>query len=617
MGCPGGFVGVDVFFVISGYLISSLVLEEIETGRFSIVNFWERRIRRLLPALAVVTSATLAAAWFVMMPEDFARLGRSVVAQVLLVANVNFWMESGYFAPVAETKPLLNTWSLAVEEQFYVLLPWALLGLVRFGRRHVGAILFGAGLLSFGLGVWATYRFPGASYFLLPTRAWELLAGAVLAVCRPTTPMPRLVAEAMSWGGLLAIGIAVTCFGAETPFPGVAALLPCGGTVALLWANRDAPTSLARILEFRPLVFIGLISYSLYLWHWPMLTFANYWGLSEAPGSRQAILLLASLVVSAVTWRWVEQPFRKRSILHERRHLFVAAGCASAALAAAGMAVVFAHGVPQRIPQAARDYFAGRDDAMPTANTTLQDAREGAFQPLGVRDATAALDLLVWGDSHAGAILPAIDLLARKNGVRAAAATHPSTLPLLGYESSGGFSLRGESRAFNQAVLDFVRAKRVRAVLLAAAWHGYDDEDGRMRMGLQTTIAALREAGAAIWIMKQVPQHNVDVPKALAAAVLFDRPLEEHALTLAQHRSASRVQDEMFSAIAVPGVRFLESLPFFMAEADRCRIAADGRSLYRDAHHLSTKGAIRLVPLFEELFAARDRGAALDSPQRR
>jgi len=606
LGCPGGFVGVDVFFVISGYLISSLVLEEIERGRFSIVNFWERRIRRLLPALTVVISVTLAAAWFVMMPGDFEKLGRSAVAQMLIVANVNFWMESGYFAPAAETKPLLNTWSLAVEEQFYVLLPWALLALARFGRRRVGAVLFGAGVLSFGLGVWATYRFPGAAYFLLPTRAWELLVGAVLAVSRPTVRLPRLVAEAMSWGGLLAIGIAVACFDAQTAFPGVAALLPCGGTVALLWANRDAPTSLARLLELRPLVFVGLISYSLYLWHWPLLALGNYWGLSDASVGRQAALLLASAVLSVATWRWVERPFRNRSVLPGRRRLFVAAGCAVAALVAAGMAVVVANGVPERIPQAARDYFAGRDDAMPTANVTLQDARAGVLQPLGVRKASAPPDVLVWGDSHAAAILPAIDELARKHGVRAAAATHLSTMPLLGYESHGGFSLRGDSPAFNQAVLDFVRTNRVRAVVLAAAWHGYDDEGGRMRRGLQATVAALREAGASIWIMKQVPQHNVDVPKALAAAVLFGRPLEGQAVTLEQHRSASRVQDQMFSEIASPGVRILEPLPFFMAEADRCRMAADGSTLYRDSHHLSTTGAIRLAPLFAEVFTARD-----------
>ena len=318
------------------------------------------------------------------------------------------------------------------------------------------------------------------------------------------------------------------------------------------------------------------------------------------------MLLLASVVVSAVTWRWVEQPFRNRSLLHERRHLFVAAGCASAALAAAGMAVIVANGVPERIPQAARDYFAGRDDAMPTANTILTDARAGVFQPLGVRTASAAPDVLVWGDSHAAAILPAIDALARKHGVRAAAATHLSTMPLLGYESRGEFSLRGDSPAFNQAVVDFVRAERVRAVLLVAAWHGYDDEGGRMRRGLRATVAALREAGATIWIMKQVPQHDVDVPKALAAAVLFGRPLEGQAVTLEQHRSASRVQDQMFSEIASPGVRILEPLPFFTAETDRGRTAADGMSLYRDSHHLSTRGAIRLMPLFEELFAARD-----------
>jgi peptidoglycan/LPS O-acetylase OafA/YrhL len=609
LGCPGGFVGVDVFFVISGYLITSLIGEEIEQGRFSIVNFWARRVRRLLPALAAVMAATVAAGWWVMMPDDFAKLGRSVVAQVLLVSNVSFWLESGYFSPGAETKPLLNTWSLAVEEQFYVLFPGLLLGLARLGRGRLRALLIGLGVVSLGLCVWGTPRFPGAAYFLLPTRAWEMILGAILAVLPAAQDGDgRVRNEILSWAGMLAIAYAVWAFDAGTPFPGLAALVPCGGTAAVLWASRGTRTTLVRLLEWRPLVFVGLISYSLYLWHWPVLVLANYWELPEPSVARRWALLAASVLLAVVSWRWIERPFRQRQWLGKRAELFVAAGVGMACLATMGALIHRAQGVPSRIADAAQVYAAGRNDSAEVKRTDLADVKARNLHRLGASDAVGPVEVLVWGDSHAGAVLPAIDALCRQHGVRGAAATHLATIPLLGYVTTSAFSPREQAPAYNAAVLDYVRAERVRTVLLAAAWCGYDDEGGRLQHALHETLRALRAAGADVWIMKQVPFQPVDVPRALAAAVIFGRPLDERALSLAAHRTAAAEQDRMFAELPALGVRVLDPLPFFsVAGSDVTKLASDGRSLYIDAHHLSVHGALRLVPLFEPMFAAPTR----------
>jgi peptidoglycan/LPS O-acetylase OafA/YrhL len=242
LGCPGGYIGVDVFFVISGYLISSLILREMREGTFSLAGFWERRVRRIFPALAACVMATLVAGWFLLLPEDLENLGKSTVAQTLLAANIYFWRTTNYFASANEAKPLLHTWSLAVEEQFYLLFPLLLLACFRFPalrRPRTLVILILLGLVgSLSVAVWGVKHQPYATFFLLPTRAWELLCG-VLVAALPVSAIPtsRLVRESASWLGLAAILLPVWLYGETTPFPGLAALPPCLGTALFIWGT--------------------------------------------------------------------------------------------------------------------------------------------------------------------------------------------------------------------------------------------------------------------------------------------------------------------------------------------------------------------------------------------
>ena len=344
LGFPGGYAGVDVFFVISGFLITSLILKELRQGTFSLLGFWERRARRILPALTVVVVAILIAGWFFLLPADYEVLGKQIVALAALSSNIKFWWETGYFATSAEEKPLLHTWSLSLEEQFYLLIPLLLWFLFRLRKSSwVAPVLFLGAIASFTLSVIGSYRAPSATFFLLPTRAWELAAGSLLAFVQPI-PQPRL-RTLIAWLGLAAILGPLFFYAPGIRFPGLTALPPVAGAALLIWSGLRPPSSDLRpptsdlrpptsvlrppssdsrlplpnrLLATRPLVWIGLLSYSLYLWHWPLFAYCKY--LSSTPPTLPVRL---SLVAISVLLAWlslcfVERPFRSRSLVPTR-----------------------------------------------------------------------------------------------------------------------------------------------------------------------------------------------------------------------------------------------------------------------------------------------------------
>jgi len=605
IGCRGGFIGVDVFFVLSGYLITGLILKEMDGGRFRIVEFWERRICRILPALFVVVLASLIAGWFLFLPIDFKKLGQSAIAQALLASNVYFWMYSGYFELAAEVKPLLHTWSLAVEEQFYLLFPLLLMGCKRFPRKVLIPVFLLIGGISFGLSVYYSYFRPSANFYLLPTRAWELLIGAFLAAVPVQRASSKWLTESLSWGGLLAILCAVFFYNSKTRFPGVAALLPCAGTALIIWANKRTLTSAGKLLAARPVVFIGLTSYSLYLWHWPVLVFYKYSALNPLSLSQRLLLLFASAVLAVLSWKFVETPFRKRRVLKSRAQIFSFAVTTTAILLLAGLSISQLQGLPSRIPEAALAYADGNADRAFLNDVSLKQALAGDFVELGAGDKHLPINLLVWGDSHAMATLPVFDILCKEHAVRGVAATHASTPPLVGYESQDEFSLKKESNAFNNEVVEFIHSNRVSDVVIVAMWGGYETDGGttaRFRRSLLDTISALKDTGARIWIMRQVPKHCRKVPNALASAIWHGGDTEGLGLSQADHYKACRLQDPIFEGISAPDVTILDPTDLFVNSNQLCRAAAGGKALYYDDHHLTTAGAMVLRPLFEPVF---------------
>jgi peptidoglycan/LPS O-acetylase OafA/YrhL len=317
----GGFVGVDVFFVISGYLITTIILSELEQGKFSIVNFYERRARRILPALFIVMLVCIPFAWFWLLPRDMKDFSESLVAVPFFASNILFWRESGYFDAAAELKPLLHTWSLAVEEQYYVLFPIFLMLFWRLGKRWVWVTLGLVFVASLAVAEWAAYNKPSAAFYLLPTRGWELLIGAFAAFYLSKVnrkDFGKGLSEVAGWFGVALIMYAVFAFSKATPFPGFYALVPTIGTVlVILFATQQ--TTVGKFVGNKAFVGIGLISYSAYLWHQPLFAFAKQRSLLEPNQFVFLILSIWALILAYFSWRFVEAPFRNKSLISRRR----------------------------------------------------------------------------------------------------------------------------------------------------------------------------------------------------------------------------------------------------------------------------------------------------------
>jgi peptidoglycan/LPS O-acetylase OafA/YrhL len=610
LGLPGGFVGVDVFFVISGYLITGLILKDLNGGHFRMFDFWERRIRRILPVLTVVTLTSLIAAWFLFLPGDFKSCGRSMMAQVVLGANVNFWLDADYFAQAAELKPLLHTWSLAVEEQFYLSFPFLLLAIHRVSRAAIVPVTLALCFVSFALSVYCSYRHEAANFYLLPMRAWELLIGSFLAAIPARKEAKRWVTESLSWSGLLAILCAVAFFNRETRFPGVAAVLPVVGAAVLIWTNSDRQTLVGKLLSTRPVVFIGLISYSLYLWHWPALVFWKYLSIDPIPKSENALLLVASLILAVLSWKFVETPFRKRSILSSRVQVFSFAIISSAILLLAGLAIYRSEGLPSRLDAEVLRYSNGsvadfKFVEKMSYQVGLKEIQAGDLVELGSGDKRKPVEVLLWGDSHAAALVPIVNSLCRKYSIRGVAAMYAATAPLVGYESESS-ALKEDCIVYSDSVIEFIRSNHIGNVLLAAKWGGYVDDSGteRIRSALVQTIGALKEVNPRIYVVRQVPKPRLDVPRALAIALIQGRDLNRVGVPSAAYWKEFQRQNPCFLGLSseYPSVNILDPSELFLGSAGICRFEQGGKALYCDASHLSAAGAGVLEPLFEPIF---------------
>jgi peptidoglycan/LPS O-acetylase OafA/YrhL len=410
-GFGGGFVGVDVFFVISGFLITSVIQRSIDQGGFSYATFYERRFRRIFPALFVLLLVTTAVSAIFFEPHDFEKLGESVLAMSLFVSNVFLWRSggpSGYFDNGAATTPLLHTWSLSVEEQFYILFPPALALLNRFFRKRTVAVVAAVGFASFLLSVWGVSHKPQATFYLMPTRAWELFLGALLALGAFPPLNCRLARELLAAVGLGLLSFAVIAFDKSTPFPGPSALLPCLGAFAILYAGAHGGSVINSLLGRQPLLFVGVISYSLYLWHWPVLVMFRYVLAAGHLGAvATGVALATSSVLAVLSFELVESPFRQASFLGRRRVLALAFA-ASATAAAVGLGIVVDAGVAERFSAPTRDLlalnYARKSDWREECGNWKVSAM--TYCEIGPLDKKR---LMFWGDSHIQQLWPLVE----------------------------------------------------------------------------------------------------------------------------------------------------------------------------------------------------------------
>jgi peptidoglycan/LPS O-acetylase OafA/YrhL len=410
----GGFVGVDVFFVISGYLITSIILKEKEQGKFSIINFYARRARRILPALFFVMLASILFAWLWLLPGDLEDFSKSLAAVSLFISNFLFLQESGYFATASELIPLLHTWSLAVEEQFYVLFPLFLMLLWWLRKRWIlGAIIL-VGVLSLALAQWGAYQRPLATFFLLPTRAWELMLGASAAFfllygnnAKKMLDHNKLTSELFGLVGLLLICVAVVFFNEKVPFPSVYALVPTVGTVLIILFSSDE-TMVGKLLGAKVLVGIGLVSYSAYLWHHPIFVFARHRSDGEIGQYLYVVLIASSFVLALFSWRYVERPFRDKAKVSQKS-IFVYSLAGSLFFIAVGWVGYYMEGFSARLSEEQRSLLAFRkyDKAKIYRDHECFLYPEQSYKDFSRKCGefdNSRSSLLIWGDSHAAAL---------------------------------------------------------------------------------------------------------------------------------------------------------------------------------------------------------------------
>ncbi|MEI8285517.1 MAG: acyltransferase family protein [bacterium] len=616
LGVPGGFVGVDVFFVISGFLITSLILKDLRKGTFSMVGFWERRVRRIFPALAVVVASCLVAGWFLLLHFGYLVLAQAVISLSVFVSNIQFWRTMNYFSPWAEENPLLHTWSLSVEEQFYLIVPLVLAGLYSWRKEKplLPAILIGV-VLSFIASIYWLRIDPAGAFYLLPSRAWELGLGSLLALARPL----RRVGLRLSVGGVGLFGIlyAFVCYGSSTPFPGLAAVPPVLGAALVVWSGAleqgDQPSPLHLLLAWRPFVWVGLLSYSLYLWHWPFFAFHRYLFGGPPDVALSIGYVAASFLLSVLSLYFVERPFRSRKVAASRKAIFTFFLVTTGALMLFSLYVYRSEGIPSRIPKTTVKLVLLEGRAKGRVNNELA-ARTTQVRRLG--GAEAPCQFLVWGDSHTVMLLGSLDALCNELEIAGVAVTRGGTPPTFAWRGEPETtSAHLDSLLGGETVRNLVKTGRktgeLKTVFLVFRWSYYVRRNppldvSRVPVGgfadaLIETVKEFRNNGLNVIVMNEVPIFRSDVGRSVALHEWIGTPLP--SLSRTDHEKFIEPYTEIINRIKreVPDVQFMDPSPFLFSKDDNVEFMdSDGFLLYRDSNHLTLRAVKRLEPAFRD-----------------
>ena len=632
----GGFVGVDIFFVISGYLITQILLRDLVAGgRIRMAEFYARRVRRLFPALAVVVLVTLVAGSIFLLPvEEQPDLASSTYAAAAYISNVHFERAADdYFAGPAEEQPLLHLWSLAVEEQFYLLWPALMFGLwwlaSRFKMRQRRALLGAVGLMtlgSFALSAVLTPLVPGFAFYLLPTRAWELGVGALLAIglAGNTMKAPRL-GNILTATGLLALLGAVTLIDETMPFPGAIAAIPVIGSALCIAGGAFGSDLGNRLLGNKPMVWVGHLSYSLYLWHWPMLSIARAGTVGERNMTRDVLLALGAVLLAWLTLHWVENPIRyQRPGLFARRGTTLLAGAGiSVVIALAGFALARGATIQAQSPEYAELLAVGNEIPLLPEGCQRRDFLDRSECTAPGNDPTR--EFVVWGDSHAMRAIEAVAAVASPEGIPVVQRTFPSCPPLIGVtQASRGGRPNDGCTDFNEMVFAELEeaageGKQIVAVL-AARWPHYlgnnppsglpaltlSDTTGTqsdadlvtlLEEGLERTIAKLDAIGIRSVVVAPPPEFTHSPPKCRVRLSDEDcgiARLEAEAYTSPATDAIVRVAARNPSEVTV-----VDMFDTF-CDLETCLPVKNGSLVYSDEDHLTYSAAAELAPAFAD-----------------
>jgi peptidoglycan/LPS O-acetylase OafA/YrhL len=610
-GGTGGFIGVDIFFVISGYLISKIIASEISEHRFSLARFYERRARRILPAFLFVVAITTLAALILLLPQDLAAFGRTLTAASLSGSNIFFWWEAGdYFADKSDLKPLLHTWSLGVEEQFYIVFPLILLGLRWLrGWRFLNLAVWSGLVLSLALAIYGTRTFTIATFYLLPTRAWELLAGTVLAIGAVPAFSRRLHAEIAATLGLIAIALAVTFYDSRTPFPGLAAIPPVLGA-ALIIHSGSGPwqTAVGRLLAHPVLRGIGLISFSLYLWHWPLIVFAKYYFIRPDVAIMAAVVV-AGFVLAYLSWRFVEQPFRHPQRDRSPLRPLIAASLGIVLASGAGVALSATHGLPGRVSPQIVAFSDKSTHQGPRRDCGFAFDKRRTIDTLCVLGAPAtAPSFVIVGDSHGDAMAPAVFEAAAAVGRAGYQITATGYRPVIGYEKKGE---RAKYAYLNRLVLALLDSHpEITDVIVSPYWHqavvtdDYFTADGKEvsgAIGIATGLEALvdRYPTKRFLITGDTADSDIFGAQPAARDRMFHRAFDPKISREDFERSREPYVPIQAALARRANVRLLD-LAAGNCDQRFCYGEVGGTLVYTDDNHLSFDGAKRFLPALKQ-----------------
>jgi peptidoglycan/LPS O-acetylase OafA/YrhL len=623
----GGFVGVDIFFVISGFLISSIIYKELESGTFSIAEFYVRRIRRIYPALFVVLAFVCAAGWLVLLPQEFVQLGKQIVGGSTFVANFVLWYQSGYFSSEAVRKPLLHLWSLGVEEQFYLMFPLICIAFYRAkSRLNLPTAFLAIAIASMIFNVALVIKYNEAVFFLPFSRLWELFLGAGLSLFRQRSVQTQWKFNpSQRWrngigiAGLALIAGAIWGISEADPFPGWWALLPTTGTILVIAAGADSWAN-RRILSSKPAVFVGLISYPLYLWHWPIISFLTsarlvwgflatdrqIWGVDLSDVWGGTVTVFASFALAYLTYRFIELPLRevKDRNLRRRGALWLLGSVSM--IGAFGALVVLEAGFPARVPSAmaALDHEyaseakqAYRDGTCFLRPNQSQDAFSESCLDAAAEHASGPF-VVVWGDSHAADLMPGFQALQHRAGMRLAQYTASGCAPILGMQ----VGVRPLCKSINDAVMDRIKILKPDIVLLSARWDLYNDWDVDHDRAARTekllhTIQSIKSAG----VQKVVVIGSAPFWKSAVPMLLFNEVRRNPAVPVPHRLARSFVaahDDSLITAAAQRAGAVYVSLFDLLCDQTSC-LATDGPSwqdvVTSDTDHFTVHGSVRAV----------------------
>ncbi len=616
----GGFIGVDVFFVISGYLITSIIVSEVSRGTFSWASFYERRIRRIMPALLIVILASIIIGWFVLVPRDYREFSRSAIAASAFYSNFYFNGRSGYFAPAAETQPLLHTWSLAVEEQFYLLAPgFILLLTVGWLKRFQVPAFLGVFALSLAISVYGVREGWSSAFYLLPSRAFELMIGMALALGLVPAMTSRVLRQVAGLAGLAMIMGAGLFYTSATPFPGLAALVPCLGAALLIHSGVQGDTLTSRVLALRPAVFVGKVSYSLYLWHWPLLAYAAYEFEDQLTATHRVGLLVLAFVLSVASYYWIEQPARRGSILPTRRGAFTATAAAIACCVLVSVGIFASRGALNRLSPEAQAFAAQyvnqhvyTDDCNPEKGASDQ---YGKLACIIGSNGESSPSFVLWGDSHAQSILPALSELAERKGLKGLAVVRASC-PALITAAVDYKSVFGKCLPNTLLIEQLLNANKIRHFVIHSRWASYSE--GKLSRDLEEarfspdanrnreefvrlfrkTVERLRQSGRTVTILASIPELPFDLPKSLFKDLMRNQERDRSlpATEFANRQANVTAALEQLGTLA--GVRVLYPHRV-LCNDQRCRTVDGGIPLYIDDDHLSSEGTRQISEVLD------------------